>query len=171
MDQDKATNVNDVPTYVLERHFDAPRELVWKAWTDPTLLPRWYGPNVETIVRRLELKPGGLWLVEMRMGGRSMYQRVEYTDVAPPERLVWLHSSSDPDWNVVPSPMMANWPRVLLTTVTFEEDGGRTKLRLTWVPHEASESEIACFAAAIGGADKGWAAGMELLAELLAELR
>ena len=44
---------------------------------------------------------------------------------------------------------MKDWPRVLLTTVTFEEDGAQTKLRLTWVPHEASEAEIACFAAAI----------------------
>jgi hypothetical protein len=67
--------------------------------------------------------------------------------------------------------MMADWPRVLLTTVTFEEEGGRTKMRLTWVPHEASKAEIACFAAAIDGMDKGWGAGMELLAELLAELQ
>jgi uncharacterized protein YndB with AHSA1/START domain len=163
--------MSELPTYVLERVFDAPRELVWKAWTDPALLPRWYGPKVETIVHRLELKPGGLWLVEMRMGARSMYQRVEYTEVSPPRRLVWLHSSSDADWNVIASPMMADWPRVLLTTVTFEEDGSQTRLRLTWVPHEPSAAEIACFAAAIGGAERGWAAGMELLAKLLAELQ
>ena len=37
--------MSDVPTYVLEREFDAPRELVWKVWTDPELLPRWYGPG------------------------------------------------------------------------------------------------------------------------------
>jgi hypothetical protein len=55
--------------------------------------------------------------------------------------------------------------------VTFEEDGGQTKMRLTWTPHKASEAEIACFAAAIAGADKGWAAGMELLKKLLAELQ
>jgi uncharacterized protein YndB with AHSA1/START domain len=47
--------MSDLPTYVLERVFDAPRELVWKTWTDPKLLPRWYGPNVETIIHRLEL--------------------------------------------------------------------------------------------------------------------
>jgi uncharacterized protein YndB with AHSA1/START domain len=163
--------MSDLPTYVLERVFDAPRELVWKTWTDRKLLSRWYGPRAETIVHRLELKPGGLWLVEMRWGGNSHYQRVEYTEVSPPERLVWLHSSSDADWNVIPSPMMAGWPRVLLTTVTFEEDGGRTRLRLTWVPHEASEAEIACFAAAIDRMGKGWDAGMELLAKLLAELQ
>ena len=66
---------------------------------------------------------------------------------------------------------MPDWPRVLLTTVTFEEDGVQTKLRLTWVPHDSSEAEIACFAAAMDGMDKGWGAGMELLAELLAELQ
>jgi uncharacterized protein YndB with AHSA1/START domain len=78
----------DLPAYVLERAFDAPRELVWKAWTDPKLLPRWYGPNAETIVHRLDLKPGGLWLVEMKWGGKSNHQRVEYKEVTPPERLV-----------------------------------------------------------------------------------
>jgi len=163
--------MSDLPIYVLDRVFDAPRALVWKTWTDPKLLPRWYGPRAETIVHRLELKPGGLWLVEMKWGGNSMYQRVEYTEVTPPERLAWLHSSSDADWNIIPSPMMADWPRVLLTTVTFDEDGAQTKLRLTWVPHEATAAEIACFAAAIDRMGKGWDAGMELLARLLAELQ
>jgi uncharacterized protein YndB with AHSA1/START domain len=69
--------MSELPIYVLERVFDAQRELVWKTWTDPQLLPRWYGPNVETIIHRLDLRPGGLWLVEMRMGDKSMYQRAE----------------------------------------------------------------------------------------------
>ena len=73
----------------------------------------------------------------------------------PPERLVWLHSVSDADWNVIASSMMVNWPRVLLTTVTFDEDGPRTKMRLTWAPHEASADEIAGFSAAIDGMGKG----------------
>jgi uncharacterized protein YndB with AHSA1/START domain len=144
---------------------------VWKTWADPKLLARWYGPRAKTVVHRLELKPGGLSLIEMQWGGNSHYQRVEYTEVTPPKRLVWLHSSADADWNIITSPMMADWPRVLLTTVTFEHSGGQTALRLTWVPHEASETEIACFAAAIGRMGKGWEAGMELLADLLAELQ
>ena len=96
--------MSDVPTYVLEREFDAPRELVWQTWTDPELLPRWYGPGVETIVHHLEVKPGGLWLDEMRMGSGSHYERIEYTEVTPPERLVWLHSICDADWNVAHQP-------------------------------------------------------------------
>ena len=163
--------MSDLPTYVLERTFDAPRALVWRTWTEPELLSRWYGPNVETVIHRLDVKPGGLWLNEMRMGEKSHYQRVEYTEVTPPERLVWLHAVSDDDWNVVANPMMPDWPRILLTTVTFEEVGSQTLMRLTWVPHEASEAEMTCFAAALAGMDKGWGAGMRLLEELLAELQ
>ena len=160
-----------LPTYVLERVFDAPRELVWRTWTDPDLLPRWYGPNVETIIHRHDLKPDGLALVEMRWDGGSHFERFQFTEIKPPERLVWLHSNTNGDWNVAPPPMMADWPRVLLTTVTFEADGARTRLRLTWVPHEASEAEKASFAAALTNLDKGWGAGMALLEELLAELQ
>ncbi len=163
--------MSELPTYVLEREFDAPRELVWRTWTDPDLLPRWYGPRVDTIIHKLDLKPGGLWLVEMKWDGNSNFQRVEYTEVTPPERLVWLHASADAQWNVAVNPMMPDWPRVLLTTVTFEEAGGKTRMRLTWVPHEASDAEIACFAAAMDGMGKGWGAGMELLEELLTELQ
>jgi uncharacterized protein YndB with AHSA1/START domain len=163
--------MSDLPTYVLERTFDAPRQLVWKTWTDPALVSRWYGPNVQTIVHRLDLRPGGLWLVEMRRGDKSSYQRIEYVEVRSPERLVWLHSNADADWNVTSSAMMKDWPRTLLTTVTLEQAGDQTMLRLTWVPHEASAAEIACFRAAIGGMDKGWAAGMELLRQLLRELQ
>jgi len=163
--------MSDVPTYVFDRVFDAPRELVWRAWTDATLLARWYGPNVETIVHRLDPRSGGLGLVEMKWNGKSTYQRLEYQEAAAPERLVWLHSNSDASWTITPSPMMPDWPRVLLTNVTFAADGGRTRLQLTWTPHAASAAEVACFAAALERLDKGWGAGMELQAKLLAELQ
>ncbi|NQW16831.1 MAG: SRPBCC domain-containing protein [Chloroflexi bacterium] len=163
--------MSDLPTYVLDRVFDAPRELVWRAWTEPELFAHWYGPNVETVIHKLELEVGGQGLVEMRMGDGSHYQRLDYTEIIPPERLVCLMSHSDSDWNIIPFSMMPDWPRILLTTVTLEEDGAQTKMRLTWVPHEATEAEVTCFAGAMDGMGTGWGAGMELLAELLAELQ
>jgi uncharacterized protein YndB with AHSA1/START domain len=163
--------MSELPSYVLERVFDAPRALLWRTWTEPDLLSRWYGPNVETITHRLDLKPGGLWLVEMKWSGKSSYQRVEYLDVSRPERLVWLQANANADWNIVANSMMPDWPRLLLTVVTFEDDGDRTRLRLTWTPHEATQTEIACFAAAIDRMGRGWNAGMDLLEKLLAELR
>ena len=163
--------MRELPTYVLEREFHASRELVWKSWTDPDLLQRWYGPGAETIIPRLDPRPGGLWLLEMRWGENSSYQRVEFTEVSPPERLVWLHSVADANWNVIENPMASDWPRVLLTTVILKGNDRRTRLRLTWTPHEANEIEIAGFAAALANMDQGWGVGMELLAKLLAELQ
>ena len=163
--------MSELPTYVLEREFDAPRELVWRTWTEAELLSHWYGPGVETVIHKLDVSPGGVWLNEMKWGGNSNYERMEYTEVDPPARLVWLHSVANADWEAAENPMMPDWPRVLLTTVTFTDNGGKTLLKLTWVPHNASTAELACFEAAMAGMDKGWASGMELLAEMLAELQ
>lgn len=164
--------MSEEPTYVLERVFRAPRELVWRAWTDPEVLHRWYGPGAETTIHQYDLREGGVWLNEMKWGGRSNYQKVVFQEVSEPERLVWHHHScTNADWEDVPNPMMADWPRLLLTTVTFLEDTGGTQVRLTQTPMEATESEIACFAAAMSNLDKGWGSGYELIDEILAELQ
>lgn len=163
--------MSDLPVYVLEREFAAPRELVWRTWTEPDLLAHWYGPGVETVIHELDVKPGGQWLNEMKMGERSGYQKSVYTEVIPPERLVMLMSTTDADWKPAPNPMMPDWPETLLTVVTFETAGDKTKMRLEWSPHEASETEIACFAGAVENLGKGWGAGMEMLEVLLRELQ
>ncbi len=163
--------MSELPTYVLERTFNAPRELVWRTWTEPDLISRWYGPNVESIPHKMDVEHGGLWLHEMKWGENSNYQRAQYVEISKPEKLVWLHSNANERWEVTINPQMPNWPRILLTTVTFETDGEQTKLRLTWVPFEATDAEIACFQDAISGMNKGWNAGMALLEELLAELQ
>lgn len=163
--------MSESPEYILDRIFDAPRELVWRAWTDPDLLHRWYGPNIETTIHQFDLKPGGSWLNEMKWGGKSDFSKMVFQEVTQPERLVWHHSSSDSDWNIITNPMMADWPRVLLTTVTFEDMGDKTKVRLSQLPIEATDAEIACFAAAMAGMDKGWGSGFAIIADLLAELQ
>ena len=162
--------MTDQPKYILDREFDAPREMVWQAWTDPELLARWYGPGVETIIHKFDLRPDGLWLNEMKWGENSMLSKVVFKEVTPPERLVWHHHSlTDSDWNSIANPKMPDWPRILLTEVTFEANGPRTKVRLTWVPFEASEAEWACFTGAVNNMGKGWEGGFAIMDELLAE--
>jgi uncharacterized protein YndB with AHSA1/START domain len=163
--------MTELPMFVMEREFDAPRELVWRTWTEPELLGHWYGPGVETVVHKLDVRVGGAWLNEMKMGERSGYQRCDYTEVMKPERLVMLMSTTDADWNLAPNPMMPDWPAILLTTVTFEDAGSKTKMRLEWSPHEATDAEIACFAGAVENLGKGWGAGMVMLEEMLADLQ
>ena len=90
--------VSEVPEFVIEREFDAPPELVWRAWTEPELLARWYGPNVETVVHEFDLSPGGLWLHEMKMGDNSHYVRIEFQEIVPRERISWRESGADAEW-------------------------------------------------------------------------
>ncbi|MDG1825341.1 MAG: SRPBCC domain-containing protein [Henriciella sp.] len=163
--------MTELPMFVMEREFDAPRELVWRTWTELELLGHWYGPGVETVVHKLDVRVGGAWLNEMKMGERSGYQRCDYTEVVKPERLVMLMSTTDADWNLAANPMMPDWPRVLLTTVTFEDAGSKTKMRLEWSPHEATDAEIACFVGVVENLGKGWGAGMVMLEEMLADLQ
>lgn len=162
--------MTDLPTYVLERTFNAPRALVWRTWTEPDLIARWYGPGVESVVHKLDVRQGGVWLHEMRFGEKSMYQRMDYVTVDPPSRLILTMSNADKDWNVIKSPMMENWPETLLTTVTFTDNGEQTDMRLEWTPFEATDAEIQMFAGAMAGLDQGWGKGMEELAKVLEEL-
>lgn len=162
--------MTDLPVFEMDRRFNAPSDLVWKTWTDPNLVTRWYGPNVTSIVHEMDVRPGGLWRHEMRWQGGGSFERMEYTTVTPTERLEWNHSATNSDWEIAANPMMPDWPKVLATAVTFTPDGAATDLRLTWTPLNATAAEIACFAAAIGGLGKGWGAGMEKLDALLSEL-
>ena len=63
--------MSELPEYKFDRVFDAPRDMVWRAWTDPKLLSRWYGPGIETIIHAYDLKPGGAWLNEMKWGDKA----------------------------------------------------------------------------------------------------
>jgi uncharacterized protein YndB with AHSA1/START domain len=99
---------------VVTRVFDAPRSLVFKAWTDPKHLAQWYGPNGFSITTyEMEFKPGGIWRFVMHgPDGRDYQNKVVYVEIAEPERLIYDHVSG-PQFRM---------------TVTFADDGGRTKL-------------------------------------------
>ena len=162
--------MSGLPEYVVERTFQALPAQVWRAWTDPELLAQWYGPGVTTIIHGFDLEPGGRWLNEMRFGDKQDFSSMVFQAVDAPARLEWLHSSTDGDWNVVTNPMMPDWPRVLHTTVTFTERNGATDLRFTQVPVDASEAELACFAAAKDNMTGGWQMGFEVIDGLLEAL-
>ena len=160
--------MTDLPEFILDREFDAPRELVWRAWTDPEFLHRWYGPGVETVIHEFNLEPDGVWLNEMKMGGGSNFQKIVFKEVVEPEKLVWHHCSADADWNVAANPMMPDWPRILLTTVNFEERGDKTHVRLTQVPLDATDAEMACFAQMKDDMKGGWGMGYGIIDDVLA---
>src|SRR3954464_2525826 len=81
---------------VAVRVFDAPRELVYKAWTDPEHVAQWWGPNGFTnTIHEMDVRPGGVWRFIMHgPDGTDYKNEVEYLEVVKPELLVYLHEST-----------------------------------------------------------------------------
>ncbi len=133
---DKTTSQDAVK---IERHFEAPVELIWQMWTDPEHFAAWYGPNGATIpVAKMDVRVGGTRLVAMELqtpdGPMRMWFTGEYREVVENERLVYTESMSDENGNVVsPSDigMPAGHPTTTEVRVELEDAGGRTKMVMT----------------------------------------
>lgn len=126
---------NDKNEIIITRIFDAPRELVWKAWTEPALVMRWWGPTDFTSpFSTIDLRVGGKYLYAMRSPeGQDFWSTGVYREIVPPERIVATDNFSDEKGNIVPAShygMSGDWPSELLVTVTFEEQSGRTRFTL-----------------------------------------
>lgn len=105
---------------LLTRVFDAPRELVWQAFTKPELLKRWFGPRGwSLVVCEVDLRVGGGWRYVLQgPEGQKMGMRGVYREIVPPERSVHVESFDD-------------YPGESIVTAVFTEEGGKTTFNAT----------------------------------------
>ncbi len=134
-------NSNEV---TITRIFDAPRELVWRAWTVPEHYMRWWGPKDFTSPAcEIDLRVGGKYLNCMRSSdGQDYWGTGTYREVVPLERLVYTDSFADENGNVVPAShygMGDDIPIEMQVTVTFEDYEGKTRMTLKHVGIPAGE--------------------------------
>lgn len=143
---------------VITRVFDAPRELVFKAWSETVALTKWWGPKGADIeVKKLDFRPGGIFQYCMRMpNGGEMWGVFAYREIVVPEKIVFVNAFCDADGNIVRAPFMANWPLEILNTLTLTENGGKTTLVLSGAPINATEEEYNMFKANMEGMGKGF---------------
>ena len=151
---------------LITRVFDAPRELVFKAWTDPEHLVRWYAPRGCTIYfRELDIRPGGAFHSSIRTpDGHDCWCKGVYREIVAPERIVYTLAVADAEGNLVgPTDvgMDPDWPRETILTVTFAEHQGKTELTL----HQTVAESLAKRT----GAHPSWIEMLDRLAEMLAE--
>jgi uncharacterized protein YndB with AHSA1/START domain len=149
----------DPRSIVGTRVFDAPRDLVFAAFTDPKHLAAWWGPDGFSLTTHgFEFRVGGVWRFVMHgPDGRDYQNRVTFDEIVPPERLVYRHGGGD---DVEPVQFS--------TTITFE-DLGNGQTRLTWHGVFPSAQERTRVIREYG-ADKGLAQTMARLAEHVAAL-
>jgi uncharacterized protein YndB with AHSA1/START domain len=145
---------------VITRTFDAPRDLVFKAWTDCDHLMQWWGPRQWPLWKcTLDLRPGGVWHYCMRSSeGQEAWGRAVYREIAGPERLVYTDTFSDADGSIIPPEM--------LTTVTFTGQQARTLVTIHTVFKSAADRD----AVIDMGMEQGMAETLDRLAEHLATL-
>jgi len=138
----------------ITRIFDAPRHLVFKAWSAPEHLARWWGPSGFTLpVCEMDFRPGGAYRYCMRSpDGKEYWVRGVYREIIEPERLVLSGGWEDAAGKV---------GHETTTTITFEEQGGKTKLTL----HNGVFESVASRDSHRGG----WNGSIERLAEYLAQ--
>jgi uncharacterized protein YndB with AHSA1/START domain len=157
MERTSASTVLRTPSdreIVSERVFDAPRERVFAAYTDPELIPEWWGPRrMTTIVDQMDVRPGGAWRFIMREpDGQETGFRGTYREVTPPEEIVQTF-----EWEGMPG-------HVIIETARFEDLGGRTKVTTTSLFHTTEERD----GMLASGMERGLTESHDRLAELLA---
>ena len=161
---------NNLQEFVISRTFDAPRDLVWKAFTEPERMKQWWGPKGVTVIKsEMDLRPGGSYHYAMRTpDGQTMWGKMVYREVTPQSRLVFVNSFSDEAGGTSRHPMAPTWPLEMLSIFTFEEESsGRTKFTVRWSPLNASEEEQATFAAGHDSMKQGWGGTLDKLAAYL----
>lgn len=155
----------------IERTFDAPRERVWKAWTNEDQLLQWFSPKgMPGFYSKLDFRVGGTYHYGLRLpNGDAMWGRWIFKEIKEPEKLVFIVSFSDETGkNITTHPMSPNWPKQTLSTVTFAPAGDKTKITVVWQVHEASDIEAQTFEKGRDSMNQGWTGTFEQLEEFLA---
>jgi uncharacterized protein YndB with AHSA1/START domain len=151
---------------VITRVFDAPRELVFKSWTEPERLMRWWGPKGFTSpVCKIDLRPGGVFHNCMRSPeGKDYWSQGVYREIVKPERIVCTDTFANEKGNPV-SPqdygMSPDWAAEMLITVTFTEHAGKTRLTLQHSPMNPGPDRDMC--------EQGWNESLDKLEDYLAK--
>jgi uncharacterized protein YndB with AHSA1/START domain len=162
------------PPFVISRTFDAPRELMWKVWTDAEHLLHWFGPKgMPMFHSKNDLRRDGTFHYGLRMPGNAgeMWARWTYREIVPPQRLVFVSSFSDPDANLKPAPFADEWPLEMLTTVTLDETDGKTTVTIESTALTATDVGRETFAKNHASMTGGWTGTFEQLESYLARVQ
>ncbi len=150
---------------VIVREFDAPRRLVWKAWTEPAHIAKWWGPRgFTTRVEKVDFRVGGTWAYTMIGPDSAEYPVVGvFKEIIPIERIVTTDEFGEDYIHRHPSD---NLPRGMVLTCLFDDLGERTRLTLR-ILHRTVEDRINHEKM---GVIPGWGSSFDCLDEHLASL-
>lgn len=159
---------------IITREIRAPRELVFKAWSEAEHLKRWWGPKGFDInVQHLDFRPGGSFHYSMQApDGSQMWGKFVYQKIKATEKIVWLNSFSDEEGNIVRSPFSDLIPLEIRNEVTFSDSNNNTTIMtLCSQPFNVTEEERSFFEGMFESMEQGFGGTFDQLEQLLDELR
>jgi uncharacterized protein YndB with AHSA1/START domain len=134
----------------IERTFDIPVSKMWRAWSEPESLKKWWGPEGYTCPSAtIDFRVGGKYLASMKgEDGNEIWSTGTYKEIIPFKKIVNTDSFSDSKGNIISAAelnMPGEWPQELLITVEFKEVDGKTQMKLEHkgIPQEMYEDCIA----------------------------
>jgi uncharacterized protein YndB with AHSA1/START domain len=158
---------------IISRELDAPRHLVFSAWTDKEHLANWWGPaGMEIEIHKFDLRPEGLFHYSMKTpDGHQMWGRFKFKEIAAPEKLVFINSFADADGNIVRTGMLPNWPLEIQNTLKLSETNGKTFMILHGRPINATAEEMQAFEGNKPSMQQGFGGTFKQLVEYLEKIK
>lgn len=159
-----------IEQFVLAREFQASRDRLWQAWTQRDQFMHWWGPQGFTTTKcTFDLRPGGFCHYKLDDGqGNSLWGKATYTTIDEPQRLEFIVTFSNEDGEMTDHPWEPNWPRQMMSTVTFDEHNGKTRVTVTWLPMSPTDAELETFNDSHDKMEMGWSGTFDKLAAYLA---
>lgn len=156
--------------FIITRILHAPRELVFKAWSEVEHLKQWWGPKGFKIhVAHWDFRPGGCFHYNMQSpDGHHMWGKFVYEEIEAFERIVWVNSFSDEAGNIVRAPFSELIPLEIRNAVTFSENNGMTTMTLHSEPINATEEERSFFEGMFESMQEGFGGTFDQLETYLA---
>jgi uncharacterized protein YndB with AHSA1/START domain len=161
-------STNEKAAFVYVREFDAPKELVFNAFSTAEALNAWWGP-VETrnSVIKLDFTPGGIFHFKMESPAGTNYGRFLFGNIQPYDLLEFTNAFADEQARVVKAPFDIPLPLEIFYRITFTEHNGKTTITLTGQPVNASPEETAAFHSINDGMEQGFGGTFDKLAAYL----
>ena len=163
--------------FSITRTFDAPRDLVFRAYTESKRLELWWGPKgFKMLVAKVDLRPGGAFHYCMQAPegsamGQKAWGKFVYREIVAPERLVFVSSFSDESGGLTRHPLAPDWPLEVLNVLTFAEHQSKTTVTLTGIPVNATVSERAIFKNGHNSMQQGFTGTLDQLENYLAKVK
>jgi uncharacterized protein YndB with AHSA1/START domain len=159
---------NKKTEFIVEREFDAPKEVVFKAFSTAEAMGEWWGPvDRRNSVIKFDFRPGGIFHYKMEGAKDTMWAQFVYKKIQEPDLLEFISSFTNEQGEITRAPFPFTWPLEIHNSISFMEKNGKTTIVLSVIPINPNEEETTAFLNLFEGMNHGYGATFDELVKYL----